>query len=620
MNRTHTRQRIGSLVTVAVLWSWIVGAVLREPPSNALSWDTFGYYLYLPATLLHNDLALQDQAWVQEALETYHNSTNFYQAGRLPDGRWVMKYSMGLAVLWVPVFVIAHVAAGLSGHPQDGFSAPYQWAVVVTGLLYVLVGLLLTRRVLGHFFNDRVTTIVLALLVLGTNYLHQALSGYGMPHVILFTFYAAILWRTIRWYEERRMRDAVLLALLMGLTILSRPSEVVCLLIPLLYGLKDVRNWKEHLRSLWVQRRQLVVMGAVLLLIGLPQFLYWKWLTGQFLYMSYNNPGEGFEFLHPFIWEVLFSFRKGWYIYTPIMAIATGGLFLMQRTLPELRTALVAFFILNLYIIGSWSCWWYAESFGQRAPVQSYAVMLLPLGCVVHWLGERRLRAVAGATVLVVLTVFNLFQTYQSRHGLIHTSRMTWPAYKAVFGRTVPPPDLGSLLLVDRTPTGNEHGPDLRDYRKRPFMTMGFDAPFPGVGSTRFRDSITYRGKGAFLLTADSVYSPPVHAHWNELTSRSHLWVHVQCAVHLPAGDGAARTVALVATFDHNDYTYSYKALRAIPDPSRTDGWSTVSFWYLTPEVRSPRDRLLVYAWLEEGGATLVDEIEVTLYEPIARY
>ena len=611
------RSRSASLITVVVLWSWIAGTVVREPPSNVLCWDTFGYYLYLPATLLHDDLALQDQAWVQEAMNTYHSSATFYQAGRLPDGRWVMKYPMGLAVLWAPFFAVAHVVAGITGHPQDGFSAPYQWAVLVAGLLYVLVGLLLIRRVLGRFFKDRVIAITIALLVLGTNYLHQALYGNGMPHVLLFTLYAGILWHTIRWYEDHRLRDAVLLAVLMGLAILSRPSEAVCLFIPLLYGLKDTRAWKDHLRSLVVYRRQLLLVGALLLLISLPQFIYWKWLTGKFLYMSYNNPGEGFEFLHPYIWELLFSFRKGWYIYTPLIAVATAGFFLLHRALPDLRFALIAFFILNLYIVGSWSCWWYADSFGQRSLVQSYAVMALPLAAVVQWLGQQRSRAVGGAVVLFVLAVFNLFQTWQSTHGLIHTSRMTWPAYKAVFGRTVPPPQLEKLWVVDRTPTGNEDGPDLRDYRKRPYMTMGFDAPFKGVGSSRFRDSLAYRGKGAFLLTADSAFTPPAHACWNELTASDHLWVHVQCAVHMPSGNGPQSKVALVATFDHNDYAYATKEMSAVRDPAGTDGWSIVSFWYLTPEVRKPTDRLLIYAQLAEGRATLVDELEVTLYEPL---
>lgn len=85
----------------------------------------------------------------------------------------------------------------------------------------------------------------------------------------------------------------------------------------------------------------------------------------------------------------------------------------------------------------------------------------------------------------------------------------------------------------------------------------------------------------------------------------------------MPSGNGPQSKVALVATFDHNDYAYATKERSAVRDPAGTDGWSIVSFWYLTPEVRKPTDRLLIYAQLAEGRATLVDELEVTLYEPL---
>ena len=148
-----------------------------------------------------------------------------------------------------------------------------------------------------------------------------------------------------------------MLAFVMGLLALARPSEAVCVLIPLLYGLDSLSNWRQHLKSLWNWKGQLVVVAMVLLVVGSPQLLYWKWLTGKFLYMSYNNPGEGFEFLHPYTWDVLFSFRKGWYIYTPVMAVATSGLFLLRRYVSALRLSIMVFFALNLYVVSSWSCW-----------------------------------------------------------------------------------------------------------------------------------------------------------------------------------------------------------------------------------------------------------------------
>ena len=335
MNDARKRFPI-SLPASFLLWAVLVIGVLRAPPQNILSWDTFGYHLYLPATFIHHDLGLNDAAWVQEAMTKYAAGGEPYQINPTADGRWVMKYPMGLAILWLPFFLVAHVLAGTLGYVQDGFSAPYQWALIISALVYMLIGIMLLRHVLRHFFSEVITTATLALVVTGTNYFHQAVYSTGMPHVFLFTLGAGVLWYSLKWYRDHRKKDAVVLGLLLGLMVVSRPSEIVWAVVPLLIGLIDAASWKDHLRELWSHRRHLFVMATMAVLVCVPQLIYWKWMTGKWLYMSYNNPGEGFEFLRPNTWDVLFSFRKGWYIYTPVMELAVMGILLFRRSGPQM--------------------------------------------------------------------------------------------------------------------------------------------------------------------------------------------------------------------------------------------------------------------------------------------
>jgi len=569
----------------------LVFALLRSPPRNILSWDTFGYYLYLPAGLLHHDLALEDQQWVQEVITTYHSTESFYQARSLPEGRWVMKYPMGLAVLWSPFFVVGHLVAGVSGHPQDGFSAPYQWSIIGAMLAYLLAGLLVLRRVLMKYFSDAIVAAVLALIVLGTNYLHQALYSTGMPHLFLFTLYAGVLWHSIRWHERHRMRDAIILAVLIGLLALSRPSEIVAVFIPLLIGLAHPAQWMDHVRALWRWRSQFALVIGIMLLIGSPQLIYWKWLTGKFLYMSYNNPGEGFEFLHPYIAEVLFSFRKGWYIYTPLMVVATAGLFLMRRHLSSLSWSIIAFFVLNLYIVSSWSCWWYADSFGQRALVQSYAVMALPLGAVLAWLAGRHwLWRSSGVVALIALTAFNLFQIWQSAQGMIHTSRMTEAAYRAVFAKTTAPAGQDTLLLVDHAyPVGSD-APDLRRYKRMPLVLMR-SGP---------------RGRS----------SPVLRIPYDRLTAKDHVWLEVDCWIDQP-DDRAMPFVSLVTSFEHGGYDYAYQEMWTDTTKRAAGARTHLVTWYLTPEIRRPSDELVVRCRSDNDRPIYIDDLGVTVYEPL---
>ena len=589
------RNQPWSRITAVGLWCILAVALLRNPPVNILNWDTFGYYLYLPATFLHHDPSIQDISWVEEARATYNSSSTLYQAQEQPSGGWVLKYPMGMALLWSPFFICGHVGAIITGSPLDGFSDPYQWALIMGLLSYVLVGLLLLARVLTTFFPEAVSAAVLALVVMGTNYVHQVFYSTGMPHVFLFTLYAGVLWHSVQWHRDHHWADAWKLAVLLALLALSRPSELVAVFIPVLVGLPGWSQWREHVAGLWHWRKQISTALLIALVIGSLQLLYWKWLTGRFLYMSYNNPGEGFEFLHPYTWEVLFSFRKGWYIYTPIMAVATAGMLLLRRHLPALRWSIGVFFLLNLFVVSSWSCWWYADSFGQRALVQSYAVMALPLGAVLVWLrGRRPWWSIPSVAVLLGLTAFNLFQVRQSALGLIHTSRMTWPAYKAVLGTLERPEGLEELWSVERSYTDDQGMPELGRYRSRPLRALTFEAP-PILESDSGRVPVDEGRAGhAWELGPGREFSPTITIPWHALTTADHVWLKVSCEVLSEPSEPLPR-VALCAKFEHNGHAYGYRAMEFDAAMRDSSGRSEVSFWYMSPEVRRPTDPLVVY-------------------------
>ncbi|MBA3901069.1 MAG: hypothetical protein H0X62_12825, partial [Bacteroidetes bacterium] len=341
----------------------IVAMVGLYPPSNSISWDVFGYYLYLPAVFIYQDLGLKDISIIENIISTYNNTATLYQASQLPDGNWVMKYPMGMAVLYAPFFFLSHLFALFLDFPADGFSAPYHWGLITGSLVYTLIGLCFLRKILLEFFSDQITALVIVLLVLGTNYFHIVIYNAPMPHNYLFTLYTLIIWFTIKWHKTFQLKYILWCGLFCGLCILSRPSEIVCLLIPALWTVNDKESFLKKINLLWEKRVQIIAFSFLIILIGLPQFIYYKTFTGKFLYLSYNNAGEGMEFLQPYILQVLFSFRKGWLIYTPMMLFAIIGLFIMIKKRWKNSVALFLFTLFNIYIVSSWSCWWYADSF-----------------------------------------------------------------------------------------------------------------------------------------------------------------------------------------------------------------------------------------------------------------
>jgi len=168
-------------------------------PSNILCWDVFGYYLYLPLKFIYHDLGLRDESMIPSILEQYHNSATFYQAVKLPDGGYVMKYTMGLSILYSPFFFIGHIIAELSKYAADGFSAPYQYSIFFGSILYSMLAVIVLSRVLMRFFTERISAIILIIVVFSTNYIiHITMSGQNAnAYNYLFLAYALILWFTI---------------------------------------------------------------------------------------------------------------------------------------------------------------------------------------------------------------------------------------------------------------------------------------------------------------------------------------------------------------------------------------------------------------------------------------
>ena len=141
-----------SLLAVGFIALFILFFRFCFPHNNPISYDVFGYYLYLPFTFIYHDLGLSNIEQLHQLMDTYEPSVTFYQATRGPLGFWIMKYSMGMAILYAPFFFLSHLFALFSAYPADGFSMPYQWGIIIGSTVYTLIGIFVLRKVLLKFF------------------------------------------------------------------------------------------------------------------------------------------------------------------------------------------------------------------------------------------------------------------------------------------------------------------------------------------------------------------------------------------------------------------------------------------------------------------------------------
>ncbi|CAN5431284.1 hypothetical protein BH09BAC1_BH09BAC1_07920 [soil metagenome] len=474
---------------------------------SVLSWDVFGYYAYLPATFLHHDLLHLEE--LRNLYEAYSPSSYFYAAHLMDNGNYSMSYTMGLALLYIPFFFLGHLVATLSGAPADGFSWPYQLAIYFGSGVYSLVGIVVIRKVLLRYFQDHIVASCLLILILATNYFFYSFIENPMSHSYLFTLYALMLWFTIRWHETFKLKFAVLMGFVIGFIILVRPTDIVGLLIPVLWGVTNKITAIAKAKALWHHKGQLLVLSVCTFLVGLPQLLYWKYTTGHFLYYSYG--GLGFDFAHPHLMDGVFSWRKGWLIYTPAMVLAIIGFIPLYFTKRFMFWGMLLFALVNIYIVFSWSVWYYGGGFGARAMVQSYAVMLFPLAALLSYLQGRKLLRWGVWILLGAFTVLNLFQIWQYRMGMYSTEGMTPYVYRLLFFNThVEKKEIMNLEHREHLPENNA----LREH-------IGY-AYAEG-------DTLVLKGQGPEHIVMDTV-----------LTPSPNLWVQVR----------------LNASFNEMEYSY----------------------------------------------------------------
>lgn len=427
----------------------LVHHVKRDWPLLAV-WDVYGYYVYLPAAFTFHELG--DFGFVERHFDEYPMNSGIYQLQDTGDGHRVPIYTIGMAMVWMPGYLLADTAARLTGWERDGMSLPYQFAILLSSLVFALIGIQLLRRFLQNYFPDRLVAIVLVAVVFGTNLFQNMAFEPGMPHSYIFAGHAAVLFYTHRWFANRRLRDLIVLAAAIALLCLIRPTEVIVVLIPLLYGVS--KGWASQLRETgWYQVLIAFAMACFLVML---QIIFWRANTGEWIYNAYSEAGHAFHWDGRFLLDGLFSYRKGWLVYTPLMGLCLLGIFFMQKNIRAWRLPVLMVLALHIYITFSWHMWWYANSFGARPMVHVYPELSIALASLLLFLSRRKPLLYVALAAMGLFTALNLFQTWQYNNRILPGDYMTRTYYWEVFGRTRIERETLKYLFSHKPPSGGQ--------------------------------------------------------------------------------------------------------------------------------------------------------------------
>ncbi len=391
----------------------------RYEKPNFIDQDIIFYYSYLPAIFVHHDLKL---TFTDNGAEGNH-----FWPEKAPNGNTIIKMTCGMSILYSPFFFIGHGFAHLLHFEANGFSLPYGISLYFGTIVYVLIGLFFLRKVLLIYFDDKIVALTLFSLCLGTNLFYQSVYEALMTHAYNFTLGCIFLFLTINWHKYPTLRDSIFLGLIGGMIVLIRPVNALVALIFILYGIWNIPSLKNKISLMVKNIPFLIVIISCAFIVFIPQLLYWHYITGDWVYYSYQK--ETFFFNNPHILEGLFSYRKGWLLYTPLMSFSILGMFLLKRNMPEFSSAVVILFIITVYVTFSWWCWWYGGAFAMRTMVDFYPYLSIPLTLFY----KKTLTTIKAAIPVLLMAGFfiflNIFQTYQFKNFFIHWEAMTQKTY-----------------------------------------------------------------------------------------------------------------------------------------------------------------------------------------------
>lgn len=446
----------GSLVilTIAISISFYTKYGQKSYPFYG---DALGYYLYLPSALLFQNLKHIESLPSDKGIDgsIFHYTSNIPNLNpKSPTGLYVNQYWYGVALMELPFFAIAHTYELIRGLPANGYTATYVLWIKISSIIYGFLGLFFTYKILLHFTKPLYAILVTCTILLASNLFWFMFHQSGMSHIPLFFLYAVFIYLTIKVHAMPKWSTFLIMGFILGIITVVRPTDILCLSIPLLYNVYD----RE---SLLIKKSFLAdhffKIGAALLcfcLVLIPQLLYWKMTTGSYFYYSYGN--QTFNWLKPEIVKGLISPSNGWLFYSPIFIISLLGFFFFKK----FKTIAVAYFVflpIYIYVVYCWYCYNYINGFGSRPMIHVYALLAIPMAVVFStFLESTKIKKTILLFFLVLCVSVNLAKTYQQARGDLISEDSTYLFnFQTLFRSQLRYNDLVVLDVKQRQPARN---------------------------------------------------------------------------------------------------------------------------------------------------------------------
>jgi len=261
------------------------------------------------------------------------------------SGRPSNPVGIGLGLLWLPAFVLAHsivTTMKAFGFPlaSTGFEVYYELPTYLWSFLLGLLGMWLLYRLLTEVFDWRYAFWATVGILFGTALSNYAFLHANMSHWVSAACATAYLYSVFRIYRRPEdWRWWLISGIALGVAAMVRyqNAALVILLIGLMWQLFRERKWQTLVTG--------VALHAIATVVTfLPQTLAWQTVYGN----PVTNPyGDYVRWLSP-----NFSYILWLFVYSPLLLLALWGFLRpFPTTLPTAFVVSVGLAILaQLYV------------------------------------------------------------------------------------------------------------------------------------------------------------------------------------------------------------------------------------------------------------------------------
>lgn len=541
--------------------------------------DGKGYYAYLSSIFIEGKFGNEKEELL------YHV--------RDENGRLVNKYTYGTALLQSPFFLTAWLYASITGDADDAYSKPFQIAISLSALFYFLAGLYLLYRVLRKETDlpELLLLFLIAALALGTPLFYYVIYYGSFSHIYSFFLINLFIALTIRYREHSDTKNFILLGIIAGLIFMTRPVNILLVLfVPLLFN--NGKDFMDFIRNKLLPSKKLWKIIAAFIIPVLIQMILWHQQCGKWFYWSYR--GEGFYFTDPEFFNFLFSYKKGFFVYSPLFFILLP-LTLYALLIKQFRAIVFSLaFCLITYVFSSWYCWYYSDAFGMRPMMDFYGIFFLFAALGIMLIRSSVYRSLSLIWIGICIPV-NLVFAYQHQQGIVHPNAMNGKKFWMTFLKT----DSSLKNQFGGVQDGAPYAPfGLETLKEKQSDFKEEPAGFLNMEGQEFAATTEF--------LADS-----------RLDANEKLWIRIRFKSKIEQADAGKQCLFVVHLLSSRDSTLYYQGIPIKEYPQEETGvWKENELTLLIANPLSQNDKVGLYFWNRDREKIMIDDLSVELLGP----